>query len=109
MPGIFEDRATGYEAKWLHDATVHFKVMVRRNQLLGRWAAGELGLSGNETDEYADAMVKIGLTGKDPGLVCQKIRDDFHAKKRGQPDQSIRTKMLELFGIASEEATKDLI
>jgi hypothetical protein len=42
MPGIFEERERGYEAKWAHDEESHFKILARRNDLLGRWAAGEL-------------------------------------------------------------------
>jgi len=51
MAGLFEERERGYEAKWAHGEETLFKVTARRNDLLGRWAAGELGLSGAEADE----------------------------------------------------------
>jgi hypothetical protein len=108
MPAIFEDRDRGYEAKWAHDEVNRFKVLVRRNRLLGHWVAGELGLSGQEADEYAEAMVKLGLTGKASDRVFQKIRADFDAIKLGKPDQSIYAKMEGLFKIAAEEVTKGL-
>jgi len=108
MPGIFDDRDRGYEAKFAHDEEMKFKVMVRRNTLLGLWAAGELGLSGHDAGEYTAAIVKVGLTGKNQDRVFQKIRDDFLAKKLGQPDLLIHAKMQELWGIASDQVTKDL-
>jgi len=103
MPRIFEDRERAFEAKWAHDEETHFKVLVRRNKLLGRWAAGELGLSGHEAGEYADAIVSVGLAGKDKDRVFRKIRDDFHAKKLGPPDPSIHDKMEEFLRIVSAE------
>ena len=108
MPAIFEDRDRGYEAKWAHDEVNRFKVLVRRNRLLGHWVAGELGLSGQEADEYAEAIVKLGLTGKANDHVFQKIRADFDAIKLSKPDQSIHAKMEGLFKIAAEEVTKGL-
>ncbi|MDX1580895.1 MAG: ATPase inhibitor subunit zeta, partial [Alphaproteobacteria bacterium] len=36
----FKDREKAFEAKFAHDEEVEFKVMARRNKLLGLWAAG---------------------------------------------------------------------
>src|SRR6185295_10190692 len=47
MSGSFDDRRKGFESKWAHDADMQFRIMNRRNKLLGQWAAGELGLSGD--------------------------------------------------------------
>ena len=39
----FDDREKQFEAKFLHDQELQFKVMARRNRLLGQWAAGKVG------------------------------------------------------------------
>jgi hypothetical protein len=104
MAGIFEERERGYEAKWAHDEETHFKVTARRNDILGRWAAGELGLSGAKADEYARAVVHVGLVGAEP--VFDKIRGDFDAKKLDHSDRAIHRKMAEFFDIASHETIK---
>ena len=106
MPGIFEDRERGNEAKWAHDEEIRFKVLVRRNKLLGHWAAGELGLMGHEADEYAEAVIKIGFSGKDTDPVFQKLRDDFDAKKGKHFRQSLLSKIEELARIARDEVIK---
>jgi hypothetical protein len=108
MPRIFEDRERAYEGKWAHDEETQFKILARRNRLLGHWAAGELGLSGHEAGEYAEAIVDAGLAGKDKDRVFRKIRDDFHAKNLGPPDPSIHDKMEEFFRIVSAEMAKGL-
>src|SRR6266481_4284536 len=57
MSGSFDDRRKGFESKWAHDADMQFKIMARRNKLLGLWAAGEMGLSAEKADAYAKAVV----------------------------------------------------
>jgi hypothetical protein len=103
MAGIFEDRERGYEAKWAHDEETHFKVIVRRNSLLGQWAAGEMGLSGSEAEDYVQAVVQTGMSGKGADQPLQKIRDDFAARKIAQSDPVLQRKIQELLEIAQRE------
>ena len=42
----FDDREKSFEAKFAHDEELQFKVMARRDRLLGLWAAEKLGLEG---------------------------------------------------------------
>ena len=107
MAGIFEERDRGYEAKWAHDEETLFKIQARRNELLGRWAAGELGLCATTTEEYVQAVIKAGLIGKvgmDP--VFEKIRGDFAAREIPLSGQDLHIKMEELFTTASRESIK---
>jgi|HubBroStandDraft_3_1064219.scaffolds.fasta_scaffold254784_2 hypothetical protein len=107
MTGTFEERERAYESKWAHDEELHFKVLARRNKLLGQWAAGEMGLSGPKAEEYASAVVQSGLgTGKDP--VFHKLHTDFAAAKISQSEQAIHRKMEELFIAAGDQITKEL-
>src|SRR5581483_5093854 len=53
----FDERKKGFEAKWAHDEELRFKVMARRNKLLGLWVAGQKGLSGAAADAYAKEVV----------------------------------------------------
>lgn len=106
MTGLFEERDRGYEAKWAHDQETHFKILSRRNDLLGHWAAGALGLSGAAAQEYAQAVIKAGLTGKGSDPVFEKIRDDFTAVKIPYTDHAVHRMMEELFHAASNEWLK---
>ena len=53
----FDDRERGYEAKFAHDADLRFRAEARRNRLLGEWAAGLLGKTGDEARNYAMSVV----------------------------------------------------
>ena len=106
MTGMFEERDRGYEAKWAHDQETHFKILSRRNELLGRWAAGALGLAGAAAQDYAQSVIKAGLTGKGPDPVFEKIRGDFAAVKIPYTDHAVHRMMEELFDAASDEWLK---
>ncbi|MGD0143736.1 MAG: DUF1476 domain-containing protein [Rhizomicrobium sp.] len=103
MTGSFDEREKAYEAKWAHDEELHFKVMARRNKLLGLWAASELGLSGAPADDYVKAAIQAGLIGKGADPVFEKIHADFAAHKTAHSKQAIHRKMEELVHLASEQ------
>ena len=42
MSGSFEDRERAFESKWAHDEELRFKIVARRNKLLGLWAAEQM-------------------------------------------------------------------
>jgi len=64
------------------------KRTVRRNKLLGMWAAAKLGLAGAAADAYADTLAVDTL---DPALndAFGKIRKDFDAAGVSQSDDEI--------------------
>jgi hypothetical protein len=106
MPGLFEERERAYEAKWAHDEETLFKIQVRRNELLGRWSAGELGLSAAAAADYVQSVIKIGVAAKGVDPLFKKIRDDFAAAKVPLSDQALSRKIEEFFTAASREAIK---
>lgn len=92
----FEDREKGFENKFAHDQELEFKAQARRNRLLGQWAAGEMGLSGDDADAYAASLVKTDLEEPGDADVMRKIRADFDAKGVHHSDHVIRLKMDQL-------------
>ncbi|MFY9837246.1 MAG: ATPase inhibitor subunit zeta, partial [Xanthobacteraceae bacterium] len=65
-----------------------WKKTVRRNKLLGMWAAEKLGIKGAEAEAYSDALAMDTL---DPGRsdVLSKIRKDFDAAGVVQTDEQV--------------------
>ncbi|MGZ5925704.1 MAG: DUF1476 domain-containing protein [Rhizomicrobium sp.] len=106
MTGLFEERERGYEAKWAHDEETLFKIQVRRNELLGRWAAGEMGLSAAAAADYVKAVIDAGVAAKGADPAFEKIRDDFAAGKIPLSEQALARKAEEFFTAASREAIK---
>lgn len=100
----FDDREKAFEKKFAHDQELKFKAESRRNKMLGEWAAGLLGLSGEEVEDYVKAVRKADLAEKGDEDVFRKIRSDFDAKGISVSDADIRAKMSEFLA----EAVKQL-
>ena len=103
MSGSFDDRRKSFESKWAHDEELRFKVMARRNKLLGQWAAGELGLKGPLMEEYAKSVVQADFQEAGDHDVFKKLRADFDSKNVSQSDHVIRKKMDDLLIVAGEQ------
>jgi hypothetical protein len=96
----FEDREKGYERKFAHDEELKFRATARRNKLLGLWAAEQLGMVGDEAQAYAREVIKADLEIPGDDDVFRKIRRDFDAKGVQKSDHQIRSKMVDLMGVA---------
>ena len=98
-----KDRQEGFERKFAFDEELRFKAMARRNKLLGLWAAGKLGKSGDDADAYAKEVVVADFQEKGDDDVFRKVRQDFDAAGVAQSDDAIRRQMSALLGQATEE------
>jgi len=103
MADAFKDRQKGFEGKWAHDEEMRFKVMARRNKLLGQWAAGEMGLTDDKAKEYAMAVVQADFQEAGDEDVFRKVRGDFDSAKIAVNDRALRAKMEELLAVAGEQ------
>lgn len=56
----FDKREQGYEAKYIHDEEMRFKVMAHCNKMPGDWAAKQLGLNANDAADCAREPVTRG-------------------------------------------------
>ncbi|HZS63979.1 MAG TPA: DUF1476 domain-containing protein [Xanthobacteraceae bacterium] len=99
----FDKREEAFEKQFAHDEELRFKATARRNKLLGRWAAEQLGLSGPAIDAYANEVVVADLEHAGDQDVFSKIRRDFDAKGVAVADVQIRQQMSELLARAVQE------
>lgn len=65
-----------------------WKKMVRRNKLLGMWAAEKLGMTGQDAGAYSDALA-VDTLDPERSDVLGKIRKDFDAAGVVQSDEQI--------------------
>ena len=89
----FDDRERSFETKFAHDAELRFKAEARRNRLLGEWAAGLLGKTGDEARTYALTVVTSDFEEPGEDDVFRKLSEDL----AGRADEAtIRAKMVQL-------------
>jgi hypothetical protein len=102
----FSDIAHGYVAKFSIDENFKFRATVKRNSLLGYWAAQKLGLTGAAADAYAKEIVTDDLENPDPEGVFKEIRADFLQHGVVQSDHQIRRSMEEFMAAAIAEVRR---
>jgi len=89
----FDRRREGFEGKFALDEEQKFKATMRRDKLVGLWAAEKLGLTGAAAEEYAMAAAKSDL--KEPGDndIIGKIAGDFAARGVAVGEDAIRAEL----------------
>jgi hypothetical protein len=99
----FDKREEGFEKQFAHDEALKFKATVRRDKLLGLWAAEKLGLAGAAAEAYAKEVVVADIEATGDHDMFGKIRKDFDAKGVTLSDHQIRRTMDELMARAISE------
>ena len=87
----FTDRERAEEAKFARDEDTHFRIIARRNRLLGEWAAARMGLSAAETDAYAKAVVQADFEESGDEDVIRKVLGDRIGAGADASDAEVRT------------------
>ena len=86
----FEDRERAFEAKFARDEEMQFRVIARRNRLLGEWAAGLMGLTDAEADAYAKDVVRADFEEAGEDDVVRKLLGDLTSAGVEIDEQRIR-------------------
>ena len=96
----FDDRENAFENKFAHDAEMQFKAEARRNKLLGLWAAGLMGKSGDDAADYAKDVVRADFEEAGDEDVYRKLSSDLGDKA---DEATIRAKMAEMLAEAKTQ------
>ena len=73
----FDDRKKAFETKYARDQEQQFRVVARRNRLLGKWAARLMGLSQAEADAYASDVIRADFEEAGDEDVIRKVLGDL--------------------------------
>ena len=101
----FNDRERAFETKFARDEEMQFRILARRNRLLGEWAARLMGLSEAETEAYAKDVVRADFEEAGDEDVIRKVLGDLTAAGVDIDDARIR----ETLGHKAVEARRQLI
>jgi hypothetical protein len=101
----FDDRERAFEAKFARDEEMQFRIIARRNRLLGEWAARLMGLSEVETEAYAKDVVRADFEEAGDEDVIRKVLGDLTAAGVDADDARIR----EALGHKLVEARRQII
>ena len=86
----FDDRQKAFEAKYARDQEMQFKIIARRNRLLGMWAAAKMGLTDAEADAYAREVIRSDFEEAGDEDVIRKLLGDLTSAVIDIDDSAIR-------------------
>ena len=75
----FDHRERAFETNFAHDEEMNFRIVARRNRLLGEWAGRQMGLSEAETESYAKDVVRSDFEEAGEHDVIRKVLGDLTA------------------------------
>ena len=78
----FDDRERAFETKFARDQEMQFRIVARRNRLLGQWAARLMGLTEAEADAYARDVVRADFEEAGDEDVIRKLLGDLTSRRR---------------------------
>lgn len=104
----FDDRERAFEAKFQLDEELAFKVNARRDKLLGLWAAGQMGLSGQQAETYARSVVYSDLADSHHDSMLAKLRADLGQADKHFTLAELRLEMDRLLIVARNELAAEM-
>ena len=102
----FEEREKGFEAKYRHDQEKRFKIIARRNKLLGLWAAERMGLKEGAAEAYAREVVQADFAKPGDSDVVEKVLGDLGGKGIEMTEPKLRREMDRLLAVAEEQINR---
>jgi len=86
----FDDRERAFESHYARDQEMQFKIVARRNRLLGHWAAKKMGLTEAEADAYARDVIRADFEEAGDEDVIRKLLGDLISAGVEIDESSIR-------------------
>jgi hypothetical protein len=108
MSHIFDDRGRQSEAMYGHDEELRFRILVRRDKLIGFWAASKMGLSGEDAEAYAKSIIDKNLIKHVDEHLVETLGADFKAHNLEISTHRIRRHLEECLAEARAEIMKEV-
>src|SRR5919202_3015073 len=86
----FDDRERAFENKYARDEEMQFRILARRNRLLGEWAARLMGLTQAEAEAYAKEVVRADFEEAGDEDAIRKLLGDLTSAKVECDEAKIR-------------------
>ncbi|SEH32070.1 DUF1476 domain-containing protein [Magnetospirillum fulvum] len=103
----FDDREKAFEAKYRLDQDMDFKTQMRRDKLVGLWAAGLMGLTDDAAKAYALSVIEAAIDTPEQDI-ADKIANDLAARSVAVSAAEVRTQVALLQDKARAELNEEL-
>lgn len=89
----FQERERAFEAKFSYDKELEFRMVSRRNKLLGLWVASLTGMNGDAAQRYARDVMTEAFFDTDDAPLIHRLRQDLKTHGVHRSDREVRTEI----------------
>jgi hypothetical protein len=104
----FGDREKAFEHKFEHDMELQFKARARKNKLLGLWAAGLMGKTGEAAEAYSRDIVMADFEKPGDHDVVHTLMRDLAAAGKPTEEHTIRRQADRLLVAATQQVMTEV-
>ena len=104
----FDEREKAFEHKFEHDMELQFKARARKNKLLGLWAAGTMGKSGEAAEAYARDIVMADFEKPGDHDVVHTLMRDLSAAGKPTAEHTIRKQAERMLIVATQQVMAEV-
>jgi len=98
----FSQRKKAFEAKYLHDEELNFRIKSKRDHLFGLWAAHLLGYTDEKANKYAEDVMMVAVQGNPHEGVLHKVLRDLEAEHIEMSDHRLQKEFERCWEAAQE-------
>ena len=102
----FEDREKSFEEKFRLDEELDFKVAARAAHLFSLWAAGQMGMTGEEAEAYARQASEMIVAKSGRENLMRKTEKDLRARDIRISRHRLEKEMESFYQAAREQIIK---
>jgi hypothetical protein len=99
----YDERERAFEAAFVHDQEMRFRVLARRNKALARWVAERLGRTGEAAQAYIDDIVMFWLDHSSDEAMAEHVETDLRQGGATVSPAEIRAEMSRLLAEALQD------
>lgn len=99
----FDGREKAFEEEFAHDQELAFRIVARRNRLLGLWAAEKLGIVKDQHDKYAERVLFSDFEKPGDEDVLERVLKDFQQQGITISATEIRRQMDHFLSVAKKQ------
>ena len=104
----FDGREKAYEQAFEHDEELKFKARARKNKMLGLWAAGLIGKTGEAAESYARDIVMADFEKPGDHDVVHTLMRDLSAAGKPTEEHTIRKQAERMLIVATQQVMAEV-
>lgn len=104
----FDDRVKRFEAEYLHEQELVFKIKARQNRLFAEWGIDQVEMDEAEADDLVQKIINLALVADGSTKAVDLIQELFSRKKVDLSRHRIEKEFFTCFETARDQLSNEV-